>query len=100
MHDLDVLVVGYGSPRVTESILRSAPRLRMVGDTHGDRFAARVDVAACEARGIAVVDTTNGSSDPVAEWALALTLVGLRNAGSFFRRLSPARCSGRTATSC
>jgi phosphoglycerate dehydrogenase-like enzyme len=85
--DLDVLVVGYGSPRVTPSILDSAPRLRMVGDTHGDRFAARVDVAACEARGITVVDTTNGSSDPVAEWALALTLVGLRNAGSFFRRL-------------
>ena len=85
--DLDVLVVGYGSPRVTESVLAAAPRLQMVGDTHGDRFAARVDVAACEARGITVVDTTNGSSDPVAEWALALTLVGLRNAGSFFRRL-------------
>ncbi len=85
--DLDVLVVGYGSPRVAESVLSAAPRLQMVGDTHGDRFAARVDVAACEARGITVVDTTNGSSDPVAEWALALTLVGLRNAGSFFRRL-------------
>ena len=85
--DLDVLVVGYGSPRVTESVLAAAPRLQMVGDTHGDRFAARVDVAACEARGITVVDTTNGSSDPVAEWALALTMVGLRNAGSFFRRL-------------
>ncbi|HEV7187255.1 MAG TPA: NAD(P)-dependent oxidoreductase [Blastococcus sp.] len=85
--NLDVLVVGYGSPRVTVSVLAAAPRLQMVGDTHGDRFAARVDVAACEARGITVVDTTNGSSDPVAEWALALTLVGLRNAGSFFRRL-------------
>ncbi len=87
VHDLDVVVVGYGSPRVTETVLAAAPRLRMVGDTHGDRFAARVDVAACEARGITVVDTTNGSSDPVAEWALALTLVGLRNAGAFFRRL-------------
>lgn len=87
VHDLDALVVGYGSPRVTEAVLAAAPKLRMVGDTHGDRFAARVDVAACEARGITVVDTTNGSSDPVAEWALALTLVGLRNAGSFFRRL-------------
>ena len=85
--DLDVLVVGYGSPRVTESVLAAAPRLQMVGDTHGDRFAARVDVAACEARRITVVDTTNGSSDPVAEWALALTLIGLRNAGSLFRRL-------------
>jgi phosphoglycerate dehydrogenase-like enzyme len=85
--DLDALVVGYGSSRVTAAVLDGAPRLRMVGDTHGDRFAARVDVAACEARGVTVVDTTNGSSDPVAEWALALTLVGLRNAGAFFRRL-------------
>jgi len=85
--DLDALVVGYGSPRVTAAVLEEAPRLRLVGDTHGDRFAARVDVAACVARGITVVDTTNGSSDPVAEWALALTLVGLRNAGAFFRRL-------------
>ena len=33
------------------------------------------------------MDTTNGSSDPVAEWALALILIGLRNAGSHFRRL-------------
>ncbi|MEO7235362.1 MAG: hydroxyacid dehydrogenase [Lapillicoccus sp.] len=85
--DLDALVVSYGSPRVTADVLDAAPQLRLVGDTHGDRFAERVDVAAAETRGIVVVDTTNGSSDPVAEWALALALVGLRNAGSFFRRL-------------
>jgi len=59
----------------------------MIGDTHGDRFAARVDVAAATLRGIAVVDTTNASSDPVAEWALGLILVGLRNAGAHYRRL-------------
>ena len=57
---------------MTESVLVAAPRLRLVGDTHGDRFGARVDVTAGERRGIIVVDTTNGSSDPVAEWALAL----------------------------
>ncbi|MDQ6945504.1 MAG: hypothetical protein M3256_04365 [Actinomycetota bacterium] len=84
---LDALVVSYGCPRVTAVVLDAAPRLRLVGDTHGDRFAERVDVAAATARGVVAVDTTNGSSDPVAEWALALTLVGLRNAGSFFRRL-------------
>ena len=85
--DLDVLVVSYGSPRVSHAIMSGAPRLRMIGDTHGDRFAARVDVAAVSSRGIIVVDTTNGSSDPVAEWALGLILIGLRNAGSLFRRL-------------
>lgn len=84
---LDVVVVSYGSPRVTGPMIAGAPRLVMIGDTHGDRFGARVDVAAAVERGIAVVDTTNASSPPVAEWALALILVGLRNAGSHFRRL-------------
>lgn len=84
---LEVLVVSYGSPRVDGPVLEAAPRLRMVGDTHGDRFAARVDLEAARRRGVVVVDTTNASSDPVAEWALALLLVGLRNAGSHFRRL-------------
>ncbi|MCU1421135.1 MAG: Phosphoglycerate dehydrogenase [Microbacteriaceae bacterium] len=85
--DLDALVVSYGSVRITDEIMAAAPRLRMIGDTHGDRFAARIDVAAAERRGIVVSDTTNGSSDPVAEWALALTMIGLRNAGALFRRL-------------
>jgi phosphoglycerate dehydrogenase-like enzyme len=85
--DLDVLVVSYGSPRVSEAVMEGAPRLMMIGDTHGDRFADRVDVAAASRRGITVVDTTNGSSAPVAEWALGLVLIGLRNAGAMFRRL-------------
>lgn len=85
--DLDALIVSYGAPRVSDQVLSHGPRLRLVGDTHGDRFASRVDVAAADRRGIVVVDTTNGSSDPVAEWALALMLIGLRNAGAHFRRL-------------
>lgn len=85
--DLDVLVVGYGSPRVNGEMMARAPRLVMIGDTHGDRFAERIDVAAARRRSITLVDTTNGSSDPVAEWALGLILIGLRNAGSLFRRL-------------
>jgi phosphoglycerate dehydrogenase-like enzyme len=85
--DLDALVVSYGCPRITDDIMATAPRLRLIGDTHGDRFAARVDVDAAHRRGIVVSDTTNGSSDPVAEWALALAMIGLRNAGALFRRL-------------
>ena len=34
-----------------------------------------------------MVDTTNGSSYPVAEWALGLILVATRNAGTHFRQL-------------
>jgi phosphoglycerate dehydrogenase-like enzyme len=85
--DLDALVVSHGCPRVTADIIAAAPRLKFIGDTHGDRFAERIDVAAARLAGIAVVDTTNGSSDPVAEWALALAMMGLRNAAALFRRM-------------
>jgi phosphoglycerate dehydrogenase-like enzyme len=85
--ELDVLVVSYGSPRVTDEVIACGPKLRMIGDTHGDRVASRVDVESARRRGIVVSDTTNASSYPVAEWALALVLIGLRNAGSHFRKL-------------
>lgn len=84
---LDALIVSHGCPRVDDEVLAAAPSLRLVGDLHGDRFAQRIDVEAARRRGVWAVDTTNASSDPVAEWALALILIGLRNAGALFRRL-------------
>src|SRR5437879_1555315 len=69
-------------------MLDVAPRTRLIGESGGDRFANRVDVEAAVERGVRVVDTTHGSSLPVAEWALGLMLIGLRNAGEQFRRLT------------
>ena len=83
----DALVVCHGSPYVDAQVFAAAPRLKFVGELEGDRFANRIDVEAAARRGIRVVDTTHGSSLPVAEWALALMLIGLRNAGEQFRRL-------------
>jgi phosphoglycerate dehydrogenase-like enzyme len=85
--DLDARIVSHGCPRVDDEVLAAAPSLTLVGDLHGDRFAQRIDVEAAARRGVWAVDTTNASSDPVAEWALALILIGLRNAGALFRRL-------------
>jgi phosphoglycerate dehydrogenase-like enzyme len=85
--DLDALIVSHGCPRITDEIMAAAPRLKFIGDTHGDRFAERIDVAKAHTRGIAIVDTTNASSDPVAEFALMLAMIGLRNVGALFRRL-------------
>jgi len=85
--DVDILLVCHGSPLIDDAILDAAPKLRLIGELEGDRFANRIDVAAANARGIIVTDTTHGSSLPVAEWALALMLIGLRNAGQQFRRL-------------
>jgi phosphoglycerate dehydrogenase-like enzyme len=83
----DALIVCHGAPYVDASILDVAPRTKMVGELEGDRFANRIDVEAAIERGVRVVDTTHGSSLPVAEWALGLMLIGLRNAGEQFRRL-------------
>jgi phosphoglycerate dehydrogenase-like enzyme len=84
---LDLLMIGPGAPRITAAMLDAAPRLRFIGELEGDRFGRRIDVTAAAARNVTVVDTTHGSSYPVSEWALALMLIGLRNAGSHFRRL-------------
>lgn len=81
--DKDILLVFHGAPRVTDRVFAAAPRLKMVGDIEGDRFAGRIDVAAARAAGVIVVDTTHASSWPVAEWALALMLVGLRQNARF-----------------
>jgi phosphoglycerate dehydrogenase-like enzyme len=83
----DALIVCHGSPYVDASVLDGAPRLKLIGELEGDRFANRIDVDAAVEHGVTVVDTTHGSSLPVAEWALALMIIGLRNAGAQFRRL-------------
>ncbi len=87
MRHIDGLIVCHGAPTISETILDAAPKLKFIGELEGDRFASRIDLEAAWARGIRAVDTTNGSSYPVAEWALGLILVALRNAGAQFRRI-------------
>ncbi len=89
--DVDGLVVSSGAPPIGAELMDRAPCLRIIGELEGDRFAARIDVEAAWKRGIRTVDTTNGSSYPVAEWALALIIISLRNAGLHFRRLISGR---------
>lgn len=84
---VDALVICTGSPRITRDVLNASSRLRLIGEMEGDRFAARIDLDAAWERGIRVVDTTNATSYPVSEWALAMSLIALRNAGEYFRRL-------------
>lgn len=85
--DLDGLIVCHGAPRVNACAMAAGARLKIIGELEGDRFAHRIDVDAANQRGIRAVDTTHGSSHPVAEWALGMSLIGLNNAGALFRRL-------------
>ncbi|MYH61179.1 MAG: hypothetical protein F4148_05285 [Caldilineaceae bacterium SB0675_bin_29] len=83
----DALIVCLGAPTVTADMLDAAPTLKIIGEMEGDRFASRIDLDAAWARGIRTVDTTNHSSYPVSEWALALILVSLKNGAAHFRRM-------------
>jgi phosphoglycerate dehydrogenase-like enzyme len=85
--DVAGLIVCHGSPRISEQILTAAPRLRIIGELEGDRFAARIDVEAAQAHGVRVTDTTNGSSYGVAEWALGMALNAIRNSSQVYRQL-------------
>jgi phosphoglycerate dehydrogenase-like enzyme len=85
--DADGLVLCHGSPMVDASVLEGAKQLRIIGELEGDRFASRIDIDAAWERDIRVVDTTNGSSYPVSEWALAMILVACRNGGTQFLRM-------------
>lgn len=85
--DVDGLIVCHGSPRISTEILDAAPKLQIIGELEGDRFAARIDVEAAIARGVRVTDTTNGSSYGVAEWALGMMLNAVRNSSEVYRQL-------------
>ncbi len=85
--DIDGLVLCHGAPTISKTIMDAAPKLRFIGEMESDRFAKRIDLETAWEKGIRVVDTTNGSSYPVAEWALGLILVATRNAGTHFSQL-------------
>ena len=87
MPGYDGIVICHGAPTLTENVLQNAPKLRIIGEMEGDRFATRIDLDAAWARNIRTVDVTNGSSYPVSEWALGLILVSLRNGGDFYQRI-------------
>lgn len=82
-----VIRLGNRIPELTRRVLEGAAALRLAG-IRGDRFGHGIDLEAAAQRGIRVVDTDNiASSQPVAEWDLALILVCLRNAGAVFRQM-------------
>jgi phosphoglycerate dehydrogenase-like enzyme len=92
--EADALVIGHGAPRIDAEVLDARPGVRFVGELEGDRFARRIDLEAAWERGVRTVDTTNGTSYGVAEWALALALIGLRGGGALVRRMVVDRAEG------
>lgn len=91
VRDADAILVSHGSPRIDAAVMDRARGLHIIGELEGDRFASRIDVEEAWKRGIRTVETNNGSSYPVAEWALALVLVSLWNGAAHFRDILNGR---------
>ncbi|MFC8872002.1 hydroxyacid dehydrogenase [Streptomyces sp. NPDC057148] len=71
--DVDLLVTGWGCPRLDEAVLRAAPRLRAVVHTAG---SVRGHVTeACWERGIEVSSAAAANALPVAEYTLSMILL-------------------------
>lgn len=74
-------------PALTRRVFAELPDLRIAG-VRGDRFGTDVDLEAAGEHGVHVVDTDNiASSQPVAEYDLALMLMCLNNAGAVCRQM-------------
>ena len=76
LKDADALVV-RSATKVTAELLDSAPKLRLVA--RAGVGLDNVDAAACETKGIRVVNTPAASSNAVAELAIGLMLSAFRN---------------------
>lgn len=76
--DVDVLFSGWGGPRMDETFLTAAPRLRAVFYAAGDMR----DILTPQVfeRGIAVSSAKSANSQPVAEYTLSFILLSLKHA--------------------
>ncbi|GHG41557.1 MULTISPECIES: hydroxyacid dehydrogenase [Amycolatopsis] len=73
LHDVELLVTGWGCPPLGPAVLARAPRLRAVVHTAG---SVRGHVTeACWERGIAVTSAAAANAVPVAEYAVAMILL-------------------------
>ncbi|MYW69962.1 hydroxyacid dehydrogenase [Streptomyces sp. SID8379] len=71
--DVEVLVTGWGCPKLDEDVLAAAPRLRAVVHAAGSVRGHVTD--ACWERGIAVSSAAAANALPVAEYTLAMILL-------------------------
>lgn len=87
--EVEVLLTGWGCPRLDASLLARAPRLRLVAHAAGT-VRNHVDPV-CFPRGIRVVSAAAANALPVAEYALAAILFANKRIFRLQRRYREAR---------
>ncbi|MBY0274963.1 hydroxyacid dehydrogenase [Candidatus Binatia bacterium] len=92
----EILLTGWGAPRIDAAVLDRAPRLRAVVHAAGT-VKLHVD-AACWARGIVVTSAAAANAIPVAEYTLAMILLANKRVlrlREHYRELRRARAWAR-----
>jgi phosphoglycerate dehydrogenase-like enzyme len=83
--DTELLFTGWGAPKLTESFLASAPNLKAVFVAAGS--IKSISSEAFWAADIPIVSAASANAVPVAEFATAQVLLGLKQAYRFSREL-------------
>lgn len=78
LHDIDVLITGWGSGRIDTAVLDAAPDLRLIAHAAGT-VKSFID-RACWERGIAVTSAAEANAYPVAEFTVAMILLAGKRA--------------------
>ena len=79
--EIDVLVTGWGCPRISSEVLAAAPRLRLVAHAAGT-VKTLIDPIAYE-RGIVVTTAAEANAVPVAEFTLAAIIMANKHVIAF-----------------
>lgn len=79
--EVDILVTGWGCPRISRQVLEAAPHLRLVAHSAGT-VKSLIDPAAYE-RGIVVTNAVEANAVPVAEFTLAAIIMANKRVFSF-----------------
>ncbi|MEV4551956.1 hydroxyacid dehydrogenase [Nonomuraea wenchangensis] len=90
--DADILITGWGCPRIDAAVLASAPRLRAVVHAAGS-VKGHLTPAVFE-RGIAVSSAAAANAVPVADYTLAMLVLAAKQAFARARAYAAAGWSG------
>lgn len=86
-------IVCRGEARITRPVIEAAPQLRVIGRTGVG--VDSIDVAAATARGVPVINTPGANARSVAEGALTLTLVLLKEVFHWDRQVRAGNWAAR-----
>jgi phosphoglycerate dehydrogenase-like enzyme len=92
--DAEVLLTGWGTPRIDHAVLDLAPKLRAVVHAAGTVKTFLTDEVF--ARGIQVSSAADANSVPVAEFTFAAIVLGAKRFGRFARQLHDTRSTRST----